>query len=84
MKEGKPGNTREAQIGQSDKYQRIRDKNKELCTHNISNRRQRSGHAKGRKRAQRRKEKTINTIDYQEKESKNHRSLSGELKINNR
>lgn len=57
MKEGKPENTREAQFGQSDKYQRIRDKNKELCTHNISNRRQRGEHAKGRKRAQRRKEK---------------------------
>lgn len=35
MKEGKPGNTREAQFGQSDKYQRIRDK-KEGYAHIIS------------------------------------------------
>ena len=72
MKEGKPGNTREAQFGQSDKYQRIRDKNKELHTRNISNRRQRSKHAKRRKRAQRKKKKTI---DHQDKESKKHPSL---------
>ena len=38
MKEGKPGNTRKAQFGQSDKYQRIRDGNKGLFTHNTSNR----------------------------------------------
>lgn len=57
MKEGKPGNTREAQFGQSDKYQRIRDKKKELCTHNISNRRQRGGHARGRKKSTERKRK---------------------------
>lgn len=36
MKEGKPGNTREAQFGQSDKYQRIRDKKKEGYAHVIS------------------------------------------------
>lgn len=57
MKEGKPGKIREAQFGQSDKYQRIREKNKERCTYNISNRRHRDGRDKGRKRAHRRKEK---------------------------
>ena len=37
MKEGKPGNTREAQFGQSDKYRKIRDKNKiKSYAHTIS------------------------------------------------
>lgn len=35
MKEGKPGNTREAQFGQSDKYQRIRDKKIKSYAHTI-------------------------------------------------
>lgn len=53
MKEGKPGNTREAQFGQSDKYQRIRDKKRRLCTRNIFNRRQRGIHAKKEEREHR-------------------------------
>ncbi len=39
---------------------------------------------KGEKEHREEKKKTISTIDHQEKESKNHRSLRGELKINDR
>lgn len=38
---------------------------------------------KGEKEHREEKKKTVNTIDYQENESKNNRSLSRELKINN-
>lgn len=41
-------------------------------------------HAKGRKSTKKKRKKTINTIDHQEKESKNRCSLRGELKINER